>query len=97
MAITPLASRTPVPGWPASPASVPSVSAHHSATRSLSSTRCGPQIAPATADVVCAGGLAAWMTTDRPASARQMAVVRPATPAPITRASVTPALVIPER
>ena len=51
------------------------------------STRCGPQIAPATAEVVSGGGRSARTSTDRPASARQTAVVRPDTPAPTTSTS----------
>ena len=51
-----------------------------------------PHTAPAAADVDRSGGAALRMRVVRPASASEMAVVRPATPAPITRASscVTP-------
>ena len=78
----PALARRPVAG------STSRVSAHHRRTRSLSSTRCGPQIAPATAEVVCAGRWAVRMATARPSSARHTAVVSPMTPAPRTRTSV---------
>ena len=86
-ASVPLTSRTPVPGSPASSVRTSRVSPHQRVTRSLSSTRCGPQMAPATADVVCCGGWPAWTVTASPASARHTAVVSPATPAPITSTS----------
>ena len=50
-------------------------------------TRCGPQIAPAAAEVIIGARRAAATVTPQPASARQIAVVRPDTPAPITRIS----------
>ena len=46
-----------------------------------------PHSAPATTDVVARGGSAAWIATLSPASARQIALVSPLTPAPITNAS----------
>ncbi len=57
------------------------------AARSSMPTRCGPQIAPAAAEVVWPAGTAAAICTIAPASARQTAVVSPDTPAPITRMS----------
>ena len=86
-ASVPDAIRTPVPGSPARSRSVSRPARYHAATRPLSSTRCGPQIAPAATEVVSSGSRAARTVTARPASARQIAVVRPHTPAPITRAS----------
>src|SRR5579859_3043626 len=84
---TPVTGRTPVAGSAASSRSTARVSRPHRVTRALSSTRCDPQIAAATEDVVSAGGAAARMTTRAPASARQIAVVSPVTPAPTTRTS----------
>ena len=49
----------------------------------------GPHRAPATSDVVSCGRSRAPTRTGQPASARQMAVVRPLTPAPMTSASVS--------
>src|SRR5262249_49485527 len=66
-----------------------SVRSLHARTRSTGSTRYGPHIAPAATDVVSRGGSAVQIRTRRPASARQIAVVRPDTPAPITRASTS--------
>ena len=86
-ASTPETSRIPVPGSAASTVSTSRVSAHQRVTRSLCSTRCGPQMAPATADVVCPGSRPAWTVTPSPASARHTAVVSPTTPAPITSTS----------
>src|SRR5215469_15842088 len=43
--------------------------------------RVGPQIAPAATEVVCDGGEAATIRVTRPASASEIAVVRPTTPA----------------
>ena len=83
---------TPVPGWPARSRSVSRPALAHAATRPPSSTRCGPQIAPATAEVVSSGSRAARIVTAKPASARQIAVVRPHTPAPITSTSGRPPL-----
>ena len=83
----PLTSRTPAPGSVASAVSTSRVSAHHRVTRLVSSTRCRPQMAPATADVVCCGDCLAWTVTASPDSARHTAVVSPATPAPITSTS----------
>src|SRR5262249_31346024 len=79
--------RTPVAGSAANSRSRARVSRPHRAARGLSSTRCGPQIAPATEEVVSPGGAAVRMTTRAPASARQIAVVSPETPAPTTRTS----------
>src|SRR5207253_9632679 len=59
----------------------------HFMTRSLGSTRYGPQIAPAAIDVVSAASAAVRMRTARPASARQIPVVSPETPQPMTSAS----------
>src|SRR5215470_9298931 len=86
-ASTPVAVRTPVAGSPANSRSCARVTRAHRAVRGLSSTRCGPQIAPATEEVVSAGGAAARMVTRGPASARHIAVVSPETPAPTTRTS----------
>jgi hypothetical protein len=52
-------------------------------------TRCGPQIAPAAAEVVWRGGSAAAIAVLTPASAKQIAVVRPITPAPMTSTSLS--------
>ncbi len=49
--------------------------------------RTGPQIAPAAADVVAAGGAAVITRVASPASASETAVVSPITPAPTTTAS----------
>ena len=57
--------------------------------RSGGPTRVRPQTAPAATDVVCPGRAAVLIVTLSPASARQIAVVRPLTPAPITRTSMT--------
>src|SRR6516164_1178774 len=86
-ATTPVAARTPVAGSAANSRSSARVTRAQRAVRGLSSTRCGPQIAPATEEVVSAGGAAARMVTRSPASARQTAVVSPETPAPTTRTS----------
>src|SRR5215467_13907060 len=86
-ASTPVAIRTPVAGSAANSRSWASVTRAHRAVRWLSSTRCGPQMAPATDEVVSAGGLAARIVTRSPASARHTAVVSPETPAPTTRTS----------
>src|SRR4030088_676171 len=85
--VMPLARRTPVAGSALISTSLDMVRLPHRATRSSIPTRCGPQIAPAAAEVVRSGGSAAATATVRPASARQIAVVRPDTPAPITRTS----------
>src|SRR5690348_2198422 len=87
VASTPVAIRTPVAGFAANSRSWARVTRAHRAVRGLSSTRCGPQIAPATEEVVSAGGVAARMVTRSPASARHTAVVSPETPAPTTRTS----------
>src|SRR5215831_2053955 len=86
-ASTPVAIRTPVAGSAANSRSLARVTRAHWAVRGLSSTRCGPQIAPATEEVVSAGGAAARMVTRSPASARHTAVVSPETPVPTTRTS----------
>src|SRR5262249_34328882 len=86
-ASTPVAIRTPVAGSAANSRSRARGTSAHRAVRGLSSTRCGPQIAPATEEVVSAGGVAARMVTRSPASARHTAVVSPETPAPTTRTS----------
>src|SRR5215475_64101 len=83
----PVAIRTPVAGSPANSRSRARVCTAHRSARGLSSTRCGPQIAPATEEVVSAGGAAVRMTTRAPDSARQIAVVSPETPAPTTSTS----------
>src|SRR5215468_9663755 len=72
---------------PASSRSAVRVAPRHRVARSLVSTRCGPQIAPATAEVVSGGSRSARTSTLWPASARHTAVVRPETPAPTTSAS----------
>src|SRR5690348_2394650 len=87
VASTPVAIRTPVAGSAANSRSWARVTRAHRAVLGLSSTRCGPQIAPATEEVVSAGGAAARMVTRIPASARHTAVVSPETPAPTTRTS----------
>src|ERR1035438_4413161 len=83
----PASSRTPVAGLSSISSSLASVTVVHRTTRSSIPTRCGPQSAPAAAEVVACGGAAACTPTASPASARQMAVVRPETPAPMTTAS----------
>ena len=74
-------------GPAASSRSAARVAPRHRVGRSPVSARCGPQIAPATAEVVSGGSRSARISTDRPASARQTAVVRPDTPAPTTSTS----------
>lgn len=54
-------------------------------TRRRGSTSHGPHRVPATADVVASGSSAVYTCVGRPASARETAVVRPVTPAPMTR------------
>src|SRR5215470_7850478 len=87
VASTPVAIRTPVAGSAANSRNRARVATPHRAARGLSSTRCGPQIAPATEEVVSAGGAAVMITTRAPDSARQTAVVSPLTPAPATSTS----------
>src|SRR5215510_4203555 len=86
----PSATRTPVPSRPGAAArsrSAARVAPRHRVARPLVSTRCGPQIAPATAEVVSGGSRSARISTPWPASARHTAVVRPETPAPTTSTS----------
>src|SRR5260370_11222089 len=67
----------------------------HRLTGASIPTRCGPEIAPAAAEVVRCGGSAAATVTAYPASARQIAVVRPEIPAPMTRTSGSPRVTLP--
>src|SRR5260370_12979789 len=67
----------------------------HRLTGASIPTRCGPQIAPAAAEVVRCGGSAAATVTAYPASARQTAVARPEIPAPMTRTSGSPRVTLP--
>jgi len=60
----------------------------HRCTRGEVLVRVGPQIAPATNDVVRSGGSAARTRVASPASASVIAVASPTTPAPTTMASV---------
>src|SRR5450755_514260 len=84
----PLTIRTPVPGSAASLDRASSPARPQPAARPGGPTRTRPQTAPAATDVVCSGGTAVLMVTLSPASARQIPVVRPMTPAPITRTSI---------
>jgi len=56
----------------------------HARVLTAGSWKEGPHRAPATAEVVRCGGSVAHTRTELPASARQIAVVNPLTPAPIT-------------
>src|SRR5258707_8597512 len=91
----PLATCTPVAGSRVISRSLAMVRLPHRPTRASIPTRCGPQIAPAAAEVVRCGGSAAATVTAYPASARQIAVVRPETPAPMTRTSGSPPVTLP--
>jgi hypothetical protein len=66
-ASTPGTIRTPVPGISASSRSVPRVANPQSRTWSLGSTRYGPHMASAAADVVSADGCAVRTRTRKPA------------------------------
>jgi hypothetical protein len=59
----------------------------HSSVRSGGPHRTGPQIAPAATEVVSDGKAAVTTRVVSPASASEMAVVSPTTPAPTTTAS----------
>src|SRR5580700_4057405 len=84
----PLAIRTPVPGSAASLVIASSPTWPQRMTRSGGPTLTGPQTAPAATDVVRSGGASVLIVTPSPASARQIPVVSPLTPAPTTRASI---------
>src|SRR5260221_11474846 len=94
-AARPVARRTPVAGLATISSSLAMVRLPHLLTRSSIPTRCGPQIAPAAAEVVRCGRSAAATVTASPASARQIAVVRPEIPAPMTRTSGSPRVTLP--
>src|SRR5271156_4657078 len=84
----PLAIRTPVPGSAASLVRASRPTWPQRRTRSGGPTLTGPQTAPAATDVVCSGRASVLIATLSPASARQMPVVSPLTPAPTTRTSM---------
>jgi hypothetical protein len=84
----PVTIRTPVPGSVASLDRTSSPVRPHPAVRPGGPTRVSPQTAPAATEVLRSGGAAVRMVTLSPASARQIPVVRPLTPAPITRTSI---------
>ena len=84
----PLAILTPVPGSAASLASASSPTWPQRRTRSGGPTLSRPQTAPAATDVVRSGRSSVLIVTLSPASARQIPVVSPMTPAPTTRTSM---------
>lgn len=71
----------------------------HASVFAIGSWNDGPHIAPATAEVVASGGSAVTIQTGVPASAKQIPVVSPLTPAPmtITRSAHTPSAYRPLR
>src|SRR5271165_107369 len=83
----PASDRIPVAGSFSRSRSTSRLVRAHSRIRWAGPAMTGPQTAPAAADVDAPGGAAVRIPTRRPDSARQMAVVRPTTPAPITRTS----------
>jgi hypothetical protein len=83
----PLTCRIPADGSTASDDSTLSPAADHEYVRSGGPHRTGPQIAPAATDVVPGPSPAVTIRVDSPASASEMAVVSPTTPAPATTAS----------
>src|SRR5580693_6624422 len=83
----PLTCRTPAPGSSASLESTDRPTAAQSRHRSAGPHNTGPQTAPAAADVVVAVGSAVTTRVASPASASEIALVSPTTPAPTTTAS----------
>jgi len=83
----PLTCRTPVAGSSANAEKTASPARDHSRHRSAGPHSTGPHTAPAATDVVRPGGSAATTRTASPASASEIAVVSPTTPAPTTTAS----------
>lgn len=79
-------SRHATPGSGSAP-STRSVSSVQARCGSPGGDRLGPTIAPASADVVCAGGAAVRTSTRAPLSTSRMPVLRPLTPAPRTTTS----------
>jgi hypothetical protein len=90
----PWTGRIAAAGSSASSASTDKPTEAHERHRSGGPHRTGPQIAPAATEVVSDGGDAVTTRVERPASASEMAVVRPTTPAPTTSASTA---VMPQR
>jgi hypothetical protein len=78
------ASRTPVPESAASAVNSRSDTSVHAIVLAIGSWNDGPHSAPATTEVLRCGGSAVQTRTRRPASARQIPVVKPLTPAPTT-------------
>ena len=83
----PRATRTPVPGSPASVRSAPRLASAQRRTSSAGPANDEPHIALAAREVVSCGGAAARMRTSMPLSASSIAHVSPITPAPMTSAS----------
>src|SRR5258708_25664585 len=85
----PVMTCTPESGSPASPDSIASPVCDQARQRCGGPQRTGPQMAPAAADVGAGGGAAVTTRVDSPASASEIAVVSPTTPAPTTTASTS--------
>ena len=83
----PLTGRTPAAGSSVSAEKTSSPTRAHSRHRSAGPQFTGPHTAPAATDVVRPGGSAATTRVATPASASEIAVLSPTTPAPTTTAS----------